>query len=871
MHHTNDDQSPLLTFKNFKRRVRLPISGLTWHKNLKVNKNSILTGIETTIINGNFRCVKVAEKHCTIEKNDCILKDIHNMLIKVTEKDITDTVYRYFVSQKYNPNDERIYGEFLKESVLLNMLHIGITEKTFVETLSYEKHTSLNKEKPQQLKYTVSTSIDILPYIVVMLCMRLCKENNDKNIKNFDIIGISSIIIETLSISDSSNKHNHNQQLTDYKIACGKFQIILLALEYIYSDEYGGIELNSSSIDYDINGADYDIDISIIISKICNILDAMIELSDKQLHLLHLALPLAMKPFYGLIILLSKQNPTVKMCNLWNKYSKPSSNYIQFLQKLSLLLCKFLCMHHNEYKNLRSSDYRFMREQLHLILGIRLLLKNLNDYNDYNIANANANDILFAIIQTMKNNNIFEVFGFLLNTQTISLDLEKKQIGSYTHVVKNHIVLVLQCLDEMMNILSDCNENINVKLQMETTNILTSQNISAKCHHWISVTSEKEQHNKFQLHDGVKRCDVDLIRGLLPMIDQEKKEFGAMSCDILSQIMIVNKFDYQPSGHKKDKNREKLMKKWLDHKIPLAVSNILKTQQDGRTMRAAIRLITNTIQACNCHQILFMLSHGDNRAIISALFHMYFGNNYKNIHYNVLIQIFSCLTQIMDKMSLLPLQLCKRHYKHIRLQSLSCITTQYPIISIPNFSHSINLRLKNIGTHNCQDHFLTMFFMFFHLAIYLYKYHKSLKAGKYFLFCIDMINNNTNSNLKGLNFDIYLNYYYSLYLYKIARNYKLSLHYVLNTLNILKHKNIQSLGCRDTRIVAMGMRMRNLRSKLIRKIGLNRYCHNHECKRKFLFETPKTCKGCKSVYYCNKMCQKADWVAQHRWRCYHCF
>ena len=121
---------------------------------------------------------------------------------------------------------------------------------------------------------------------------------------------------------------------------------------------------------------------------------------------------------------------------------------------------------------------------------------------------------------------------------------------------------------------------------------------------------------------------------------------------------------------------------------------------------------------------------------------------------------------------------------------------------------------------------------------------KCKKARKYFEHCLYY------RPLNG-----YLHYQYSLYLFKIIKDYKLSCYH----LRIAKKLNPNMYVFSKQNEYEKCMKL------LVMKLNKQHICDCNECNK--VLSTLNTCKGCRCVYYCSKKCQKKDWKANHRNTC----
>ena len=187
----------------------------------------------------------------------------------------------------------------------------------------------------------------------------------------------------------------------------------------------------------------------------------------------------------------------------------------------------------------------------------------------------------------------------------------------------------------------------------------------------------------------------------------------------------------------------------------------------------------------------------------------------------------------------------EKHYTFVKSQLVYNIQKLHQLYST-DYNCCINYnRLKMI--------------IFSHYAMY-YSQCKSLKAQKYFKFCLKYVVPNE--------FAICLCYEYAVYLCNVLENYNLSLQFVLLALKMFKCGYGNNLVNKK---IAYKI-SKFLRFRLVKKIGLNSYCHNKKCHKKFSFgKNGRCCSGCKIVFYCSKKCQKNDWKGGHCLTCCHCY
>ena len=150
------------------------------------------------------------------------------------------------------------------------------------------------------------------------------------------------------------------------------------------------------------------------------------------------------------------------------------------------------------------------------------------------------------------------------------------------------------------------------------------------------------------------------------------------------------------------------------------------------------------------------------------------------------------------------------------------------------------------------------FHSFLWYAFFLFQI-KSKQACKYFEYCLQ---------LRPLNG--YLHYLYSLYLFKIIQNYRLSYFHLkmANKLNVnifILRQSAKESGIFDKeKINAKNTIFQQLMQTICIRLQKQHKCDYDRCNK--VLKTLNTCSGCRCVFYCSKICQKRDWK-QHKVKC----
>ena len=143
--------------------------------------------------------------------------------------------------------------------------------------------------------------------------------------------------------------------------------------------------------------------------------------------------------------------------------------------------------------------------------------------------------------------------------------------------------------------------------------------------------------------------------------------------------------------------------------------------------------------------------------------------------------------------------------------------------------------------------FSTILNILLNYALYLCQI-KSHKAGKYFKYCLKLV---------PLNEKIY--FHYSLYLFQIEKNYKQSFYNL---------KVSKKLGYDLDQIVKQFKLLSKKFKWKKNKIGF--ICDYNQCNNEntlLLTSKKLICANCKCAWYCNKKCQKKDWIVKHKNEC----
>ena len=622
---------------------------------------------------------------------------------------------------------------------------------------------------------------------------------------NVDIKQVCQTVIHILSnhILNTAKIPTNKTQLKKYRIGCGILQMIVFGSRGSYGRD-------------------------IIANN--NFFANIIRLQESQGYSFDSSRVDLMRPLCGILILSAQ----CRSCDTYNDVDV----HIQFTscQQLSMIFCKLLnsSLHQSLYNFDRGYcsteiDCGDQETSVFMLASLSLLLieqekKFQNCHGQYRF--------LDIILQLIKSEGILRLFVHFL---------EPIVLEDQIYMVRDSVLLTLQCLDNITRKYNFTDNSLKQR-QLSVVESLLSLNVMYRLHHLIRLSH-------FTPGRETRLKDQQLWTNLLQLAGGYTNDFNLTSCKIISQIIDI----YIRMG----KCKEKLIKNILGHKIPSAVTAMLRQKrvkwpkshiQDR--MSQGIRLIGKIIDNCDGYQIQFMMSDQWNKKIVSLFCKMYFNRQIYDCNYRNMMQIFGHLVKIMDGIKSLPMQSCKRqHYKYLRFQVQECMAARYLLNK-----HALQTtRLKSKSAPYDVDYEVMITFMLFHHAMNLSKM-KSVFASKYFDFCI--------SAVEPSQFSLLSCFHYSLHLYKVCKNYQLSLYYTQIVLDMLE-KNKNNLK--------MTTKMKYLRFKLVDKLGLNLYCHNTQCNKRFLFFKPKTCRACKSVFYCSKTCQKLHWKKYHARQCARCF
>ena len=174
------------------------------------------------------------------------------------------------------------------------------------------------------------------------------------------------------------------------------------------------------------------------------------------------------------------------------------------------------------------------------------------------------------------------------------------------------------------------------------------------------------------------------------------------------------------------------------------------------------------------------------------------------------------------------------------------------------FSNLLKL-LKNSNNYTAVKNVLLNNYTYIHRLFNAYSdylvLNKSPKAEKYFEYCLKL------RPLNGYN-----HYKYSLFLYKILKDYKKALYHLklahkLNPqLYQLTEDNFHDWYLKLLQLKLKDSHLCNYINCILNKKKDNN--HNGNSNIKYF-----VCKGCKSLYYCNKKCQRLDWTLNHKYQC----
>ena len=180
-------------------------------------------------------------------------------------------------------------------------------------------------------------------------------------------------------------------------------------------------------------------------------------------------------------------------------------------------------------------------------------------------------------------------------------------------------------------------------------------------------------------------------------------------------------------------------------------------------------------------------------------------------------------------------------------------STNKDLIRMPHarymFNHVFRRLQKEIQSYETtmNGNFAYLYDIVLCYAMYCYNL-KSCKGDKYFQFCV-----------KYGPLNAYVHYRYSVYLYKVIKNYKLS-YYHLKLSKVLNPQMCKFVN---------KIQYKKMMKKLYIRLGKKHDCDNSKCNNvvNLMKGKKQTCHGCSSVYYCSKLCQKQDWITKHKHQC----
>ena len=144
----------------------------------------------------------------------------------------------------------------------------------------------------------------------------------------------------------------------------------------------------------------------------------------------------------------------------------------------------------------------------------------------------------------------------------------------------------------------------------------------------------------------------------------------------------------------------------------------------------------------------------------------------------------------------------------------------------------------------------SLFSSFLFYAMFLFQL-RSNKAGKYFEYCL---------KLRPLNG--YLNYQYSMYLFHIMKDYRVSYFYLKMAIKL--DSNMDDINQSVMQRTGKSL-CQQLMKQLYIKLGGKHKCDYDKCSK--ILTKLNVCRGCRSSFYCSRKCQKLDWKVRHRKKC----
>ena len=195
-------------------------------------------------------------------------------------------------------------------------------------------------------------------------------------------------------------------------------------------------------------------------------------------------------------------------------------------------------------------------------------------------------------------------------------------------------------------------------------------------------------------------------------------------------------------------------------------------------------------------------------------------------------------------------------------------------LAMEDYNHEFKILKKLIDTYGNAsldyNHIHDMFYLF---ALFLARYN-NLKAKKYFEQCLHYRPLNVHSRLK-----------FAEFLFRVLQqpydawfNFKIAYHGYYDESSNTYHSVLYqtTMNCdQETMQLNKMENFMNFGKKLYLICGKNPKCGYNKCGKrikknknsKYKSLSKHTCKGCRAIMYCNKICQKYDWNSSHRKKC----